>query len=257
MELKLIAALLWAGNTLAHTNKDQSPVPPKINPNFVVNTVEVDDTNSTILEQRLVFDIDLRRSMMYGVGDLVKGAIQQIRRCDIHPEGWMTSAGGSKVDDPSTWSCTNTTISFAGEIPWNCQYSSFWSFPDDMKWAGEDNVNGVSCDKWVYFSGADEYALWASTTIDSTGAQVDVPIANGKIASATGGSLWKIYYSASTPQWREIVALLPAPLKLWLFGCAMLCHDCVPLWCICVGAVISLGTHAFSSILGRMSGDGI
>jgi hypothetical protein len=195
MELKLIAALLWAGNTLAHTNKDQSPVPPKINPNFVVNTVEVDDTNSTILEQRLVFDIDLRRSMMYGVGDLVKGAIQQIRRCDIHPEGWMTSAGGSKVDDPSTWSCTNTTISFAGEIPWNCQYSSFWSFPDDMKWAGEDNVNGVSCDKWVYFSGADEYALWASTTIDSTGAQVDVPIANGKIASATGGSLWKIYYS--------------------------------------------------------------
>jgi len=174
--------------------KPTTPNIPKINPNFVVNTVEVDNTNTTILEQKLVFDIDLRRSMMYGYGTLVKGAMQQIRRCDIHPEGWMISAGGPDTSDPSTWQCTNTTINAAGELPWNCQYSTFWSFPDDMKYAGNDVINETPCDKWVYFNGGDEYALWATQGVDASGQIIDIPVANGKTLSATGGNSWTIYY---------------------------------------------------------------
>jgi hypothetical protein len=173
---------------------------PVINPNFAVNSVEVDETNATILEQRLVFDIDLRRHMMYAEGSLVHGAMQQIKRCDIHPQGWFSSAGGPNINDPSSWTCTNMTISLIGELPKNCQYTSFWSFPDDMKYTGGTvSPNGVVCDEWEYFSGLDRYALWATTATDeATGQVYDVPVANGKVFSNTS-SLWTIYYSNFVP----------------------------------------------------------
>lgn len=170
---------------------------PVISPNFVANTVEIDDTNTTVVEQRLVFDIDLRRSMMYAQGSLVHGAMQQIRRCDIHPQGWMSSAGGPDVDDPSTWACTNTTIDRKAELPNSCQYSSFWSFPDNMKYSGRDYINGTSCDQWIYYSGGDEYALWVQEGVVD-GELVTIPVANGKIKSSSGG-LWTIYYHDFVP----------------------------------------------------------
>ena len=173
--------------------KDQ----PSINPNFAVNTVEVDDENVTILEQRLVFDVDLRRSMMYAKGSLVKGAMQQIKRCDIHPEGWMSSSGGNNINDPSTWACENTTIDRLSEAPFYCQYSNFWGFPD-MKFTGPTEVNGVPCDEWNYFSGPDRYAVWTTTAIGADGVQYDVPVGNGKVWS-NSSSLWTIFYHDFVP----------------------------------------------------------
>lgn len=134
--------------------------------------------------------------MMYGQGSLVHGAIQQIRRCDIHPEGWMSSSGGPNIEDPSTWTCTNTTISRKGELPNNCQYSTFWSFPADMKYMGPDEVNGAACDKWEYSSGGDLYALWATTMTSDNGDIYDAPVANGKIS---GDGEWMIYYKDFVP----------------------------------------------------------
>ena len=189
-----LAFLLFTGMITGGNTKDI----PVINPNFVANTKELDETNTTIVEQRLVFDIDLRRSMMYAEGSLVKGAMQQIRRCDIHPEGWMTSSGGPNVQDPSTWTCTNTTISAQGELPMNCQYSTFWSFPADMKYEGVDEMNGTACDKWVYSSSGEEYALWSTTAAGEDGEMYSVPVANGKVRSLKGG-LWTIFYSDFIP----------------------------------------------------------
>lgn len=165
---------------------------PVIDPNFQVSLVEVDANNVTILEEYLAFDIDLRRSHMYAEGSLVHGAMEQIKRCDIHPEGWFSSAGGPNPDAPSTWTCTNMTIDRVGEMPQNCQYSTFWGFPDDMKYAGPAVLNGIPCDQWTYFSQGDEYTLYATMLDEVTGESI--PVANGKIWSATNASLWMLYY---------------------------------------------------------------
>ena len=100
--------------------------------------------------------------------------MEQIKRCDIHPEGWFSSAGGPNPDAPSTWTCTNMTIDRVGEMPQNCQYSTFWGFPDDMKYAGPAVLNGVSCDQWTYFSQGDEYTLYATMLDEVTGESIPV-----------------------------------------------------------------------------------
>jgi hypothetical protein len=82
-----LAAILfpWVGTTAS--SKEQ----PVFSENFATNTIEVDEkTNETVVQQRLVFDVDKRRSMMYAKGSLVHGALQQIRRCDIHPQVWLS-----------------------------------------------------------------------------------------------------------------------------------------------------------------------
>ena len=136
---------------------------------------------------------------MYGKGTLVKGALQQIKRCDIHPQGWMSSAGGPDINAPETWECTNITISRVGELPINCQYSNFWAFPDDMKYNGEDNVNGITADKWTYHTSLEQYAVWTTVSTDGvTGEIYDVPVANGKVWS-NSSSLWTIFYSDFVP----------------------------------------------------------
>ena len=193
--LSILSTLMFI-NVFIYGHSKEIPI---INPNFVANTIEVDETNTTIVEQRLVFDIDLRRSMMYAEGSLVHGAMQQIRRCDIHPQGWMSSSGGPNIDDPSTWTCTNTTISRKAELPNSCQYSTFWSFPTDMKYAGRDLINNTSCDQWIYFNNGDEYSLWVEEGVIN-GEMTTIPIANGKIkTSSSTGSLWTIYYHDFIP----------------------------------------------------------
>jgi hypothetical protein len=166
----------------------RSKTPPVINPNFAVNTNEVDSNNVTIVQQRLVFDIDLRRNMMYAEGSLVHGALQQIRRCDIHPNGWFSSAGGPNPKDPSAWTCTNTTIDRKGELPQNCEYTTFWGFPD-MKYAGPTEMNGIACDQWIYRSGTELFSVWVTTATAEDGSVYDVPVANGKTRSEKGGEV--------------------------------------------------------------------
>jgi hypothetical protein len=62
----LACALLTLNGVAAKTN-------PVIDPNFQVSLVEVDANNVTILEEKLAFDIEVRRSHMYAEGSLVHG----------------------------------------------------------------------------------------------------------------------------------------------------------------------------------------
>ena len=129
---------------------------------------------------------------MEAVGSLVKGAMQQIKRCDLFPqEGWMTSSGGPDPKEPGDWQCTNTTITPAGELPQFCQYGTFWNFPS-MRYIGTETMNGVDSDRWEYISGGEKYAFWAE--IDAA-----VPVATGKVSSPNPSSLWTIYFTDFTP----------------------------------------------------------
>jgi hypothetical protein len=81
-----------------------------------------------------------------------------------------------------------------------------------MKYAGPDTVNGVPCDQWVYSSGGDVYSLWATTaTVEDTSELYDVLVANGKVSSTMGNSLWMTFYydfvppMSSTLPWRAAV----------------------------------------------------
>jgi len=161
---------------------------PTISENFVVNLRELDSTNTTILNERLAWDVDLRRTAMYAEGTLVHGAMQQIKRCDLVPlDGWLSSSGGEDVDHPETWSCTNMTIDVPEETSDdNCGIGNFWNFPDTMKYEGDEEIDGVVCGKWSYWSGPEQYGVWI--TDDA------VPCASGKLRSAVS-STWMIYYT--------------------------------------------------------------
>ena len=137
--------------------------------------------------------------LQYAAGSLVQGAMEQIKRCDIHPEGWMTNAGGARVSDPSSWSCTNMTINAASELPENCQYSSFWTLGGfDQAYAGVEKVNGMNCDKWTYrmqdegTGKIDDYAFWCAK-------DHAVPVATGRVGSPTGDGLYTIFFSNFAP----------------------------------------------------------
>ncbi|KAJ1417350.1 hypothetical protein B484DRAFT_400853 [Ochromonadaceae sp. CCMP2298] len=172
------------GHGTEQINQIDTKPPPTISENFLVYTNEVDEGNSTIVEQTLAFDQDARRSNMYAFGSLVKGALQQIRRCDIHPSGWWSSAGGPDVD-PSTWQCSNMTISLIGELPRNCEFNDFWGLPP-MKYEGTEELNGIVGDMWTYWAAEEQYAFY--TLVDQA-----VPLASGKIYSPSS-SLWTIFF---------------------------------------------------------------
>jgi len=173
----------------------KSKEPPVISENFQCNTQEVSN-NETVLHQFLAFDADLRRSNMEAVGSLVKGGMQQIKRCDLLPhEGWFSSAGGPNPIDANTWTCTNSSIPRYGELPYYCQYGTFWSFPP-MHYVGPDTVNGVDCDRWEYMSGGDTFAFWAIVDSDAGGDGEGVPVASGKVSSPNPDmSLYTIYFT--------------------------------------------------------------
>ena len=100
---------------------------PTISEDFQCNSTGVDlVTNETFVEQFLAFDATNRRSNMEAFGDLVNGGMQEIRRCDFLPAtGWYSSSWGHLgLDSPSSWACTNTTISRVGELPSKCQYGT-------------------------------------------------------------------------------------------------------------------------------------
>jgi hypothetical protein len=164
---------------------------PVVSENFQCNSQEVAN-NETVVRQFLAFDTDVRRSNMEAAGSLVHGGMQQIKRCDLMPnEGWYTSAGGPNPKDASTWMCTNTTIPRYGELPYYCEYGTFWSFPP-MKYVGEDEVNGVPCDYWEYFMSEDTYGFWATTDADGSG----IPLASGRVASPNpSASLYTIFFT--------------------------------------------------------------
>ena len=165
--------------------------PPTISETFSCNTKEVDEDFNVLVKQRLAFDVEIRRSSMTAYGPLVHGGLQQIRRCDIRPSGWMSNAGGENIKDASTWSCTNNTISRRDEAPDSCQMGDFWNFPP-MQYGGNTTINGVDCDVWSYESNGDIYSVWI--TVDA------VPVATGRVKSSTSNSLYTVYYTNFIPE---------------------------------------------------------
>lgn len=171
-----------------------SPVhpPPEISETFTCNTIETDDEKNIIVKQRLAFDVDIRRTAMTAYGPLVHGGLQQFRRCDLHPTGWMSSAGGKSAENASTWECTNTTISRVGELPTHCQMGTFWNFPP-MVYQGETSINGIECGEWSYKMNGDKYSVWITDKA--------VPVASGRVESSSSG-LYMLYFTdfaAETP----------------------------------------------------------
>lgn len=177
--------------------------PPVIEPNFVVNTDEVngsgpntvpdDGSYRTIVQQTITQDVDLRRSNMIAKGELVAGALQQVRRCDLSPsEGWYIQADGPDASTPSSWECANSTISVIYEGPQYCQYRSFWTLPKLTEYAGVEKINGQNCDKWIYRmddGSKNVYAFWALQ-------DQAVPMAAGRIENPQSPtSLYTIFFS--------------------------------------------------------------
>merc|ERR1711957_197677 len=143
---------------------------PDIAADFTVRTTEVNKDNATVVEQFLAFDTVDKRSNMYAVGSLVKGAMQQINRRDLRPAGWYMDAGGSNAQDPSSWACTNLTVSAEDED--HSRMPNFWDFPNTMEWAGADNVNGIVCDRWNYVSSGQNHSVWIMS-------ETATPVASG------------------------------------------------------------------------------
>ena len=188
---------------------------PDISSSFIVSTNEIngagteiispDGSYETVVVQTIAWDVDARRSNMYAEGSLVKGAMQQIKRCDLHPDGWFTNAGGPDVKKPESWSCTNTTISSRGELPWNCRYPNFWAVSDDATYVGVEKVNGLLCDKWIYQldDGTDDlYAFWAEEN-------EDIPCASGKIKASSENGLFTIFFTNFLPGPPPLTAFEP------------------------------------------------
>jgi hypothetical protein len=182
---------------------DSSKQPPVVSQSFVVNTREVDYTNTTVVEQRLAWDVVSRRTAMYAEGSLVKGALQQIKRCDLSPRpGWMSSAGGPDVNNPPSWSCTNGSIPISEELSSdNCGIGNFWEFPPS-KFEGYESIEGKVCGKYTYWMSGEEYGIWV--TDDA------IPCASGKIKSAVN-NLWMIYFNSFSAGSPDLDEFLPKP----------------------------------------------
>ena len=126
---------------------------PAISKDFECHLEELDSAGEVILRQTLVWSATHRRSRMFAEGSLVNGAMQQIKRCDLLPaDGWFSNEGGPNAKDPSTWSCTNTTIPARSESPENCVYGDFWSMAGafDVRYNGVETIRGKKCDMWSY-----------------------------------------------------------------------------------------------------------
>ena len=62
---------------------------------FTVHTTESTQPDGDVtVRQTIVQDAGARRSMMLAHGRLVSGVMQQIRRCDLQPTGWLATIGG-------------------------------------------------------------------------------------------------------------------------------------------------------------------
>ena len=184
--------------------KENKPI-PDISNNFVCNTLETDANGTTVLEQSLVWDSTNRRSLMHASGALVRGGMEQIKRCDLFPNaGWFTNAGGPDPSNLSNWSCTNTTIPPSGEFPWHCVYNDFWEIDsiETPEYMGVEAVQNVSCDRWNYqmtdpnTGDIEKYAFWAIQNESK-------PCASSRLG------IYTLYFSNFTPGHPPLTAFEP------------------------------------------------
>lgn len=129
---------------------------PAYNETFSVETIESTRKEGVVLRQTIVHDLRLRRSMMLAHGTLVRGVMQQILRCDIHPTGWFADIGGP---NPQSLQCTNIT---RDSDPAYCQWTPFWEAPPSNATMHEDVLNGTKCTRWDYWSGGEAFSFWGT-----------------------------------------------------------------------------------------------
>ena len=131
---------------------------PDYDETFTVETIESTPKEGVVLRQTIVHDYTLRRSMMRADGSLVRGVLQQILRCDIHPTGWFADIGGP---NPQSLQCTNMT---RNSDPAYCQWTPFWDAPPANATMHEDVLNGTKCTRWDYWSGGESFSFWGTHT---------------------------------------------------------------------------------------------
>ena len=187
------ASIVLLASRMLNTAASASPPRPSFSESFSVSTVEIDDTmnGTVIMQQRLLRDVEARRTFMSGKGSLVAGAEEQVLRCDIAP-GWMAVAGGPDLAHPASWACDNRTVLSDRQ---HCQLGIFWHLPSNATFVGHETMDGRSCDRWEYWEGGDRFALWASTSGRT-------PVATGKIWTSSPNHLWHIV-------WRDFVPVAP------------------------------------------------
>jgi len=172
----LILTAFWALTLSLCAAKDI----PRFDESFSTKIVEVngitttiptsaDDALSVVVTETLVMDAQNRRKYLYA--ETSQGVMNQIQRCDLAPTaGYLMNAEGrpNQVNDPSKWSCTNTTIPVEAESADNCQYGTFWSelYTGKFEYKGTTGVNGLSCDTWQQIaSPQQQLVVYAMSTI--------------------------------------------------------------------------------------------
>ena len=120
--------------------------PPEISEQFSVNITEVDDTTGSVsLRQTLFFDMVRKRSHMVADGTLVGGHLEQIKRCDLRPQGFFIDIQGTGTN-ASEWRCFNSTIKNPTS---DCEFEPFWSVPSNATYDGTSPCDGDRlCDTW-------------------------------------------------------------------------------------------------------------
>jgi hypothetical protein len=188
---------------------ERAPPPrPVISETFSASTVETDDTVGAVtLRQTLHRDYKAHRMWVSFNGSLVQGAMVQITRCDLHPWGWLASAGGRDTTRPQTWQCSNSTLDPAPDM---CQWTPFWEvLPANATYAGLDVVDGRLCDRWNYWDQGEQFAMWYSAATDDAKKKEQnddgvVPVALAKTFSPMRG------YHLWTLLWRNFTATAPS-----------------------------------------------
>ncbi len=147
---------------------------PVYSEQFTVKTHEYDAGGNLVLNQTLAWDLTARRTQMVAEGSLVGGGVlEQIMRCDTVPDpGFFVQAVASSatLSDPSSWSCTNTTVD---SDPSSCQLGSFWENPAVSVFVGNETIDGVECGKWEYRGQSSLYAFWGTAEAPCATAELD------------------------------------------------------------------------------------
>jgi hypothetical protein len=144
-----------------------APAYPVFSEIFVVNTLEVDDTNngSISVMQTIIHDSLKHRSRMIADGMLVQGHLEQDMRCDSTPKGYLLNMHGDAGSEASTWQCINQTMTSTPAS--SCGFDSpFWALPPaNATWEGKEAINGtIMCDKWVWWTQGEKFAMWVTAT---------------------------------------------------------------------------------------------
>ena len=117
---------------------------------------------------------------MIADGGAVQGHLEEEVRLDV-VHGYMLNIHGGKGSKPASWQCMNQSMT-------SFTWGDFWDVPANATLAGQEVINGTSCDKWVYWGDSEQYAIWIAA--DAT------PMRTGKIFTAVPGyHLWHLEFS--------------------------------------------------------------